>query len=173
MQTYLAGTDIFVKILWFLLKHDLIHMHAWKTGTQAKAGVGRWVSAYTHHRQRTAHGGQAPAWSAWKASKLAGRRRQRFNQQENAGTLGSEETLEAHAYARDSRWRRRPEIPASPLSKSKTAARKGTAEIAEAVTDINSLPGLRAVRLGTQRDIEDIIRYKIHPLYLSQVTQNI
>ena len=37
------------------------YLHAWETGSQAKAGVGRWITFYNHHRPHTAHGGQPPA----------------------------------------------------------------------------------------------------------------
>ncbi|WP_151988017.1 integrase core domain-containing protein, partial [Rhizobium sp. EC-SD404] len=33
----------------------------WETGSQAKAGVGRWITFYNHQRPHAAHGGQPPA----------------------------------------------------------------------------------------------------------------
>ncbi len=36
-------------------------LYAWKTGSQAKAGIGRWIIFYNHHRPHTAHGGLPPA----------------------------------------------------------------------------------------------------------------
>jgi len=36
-------------------------LHAWETGSQAKAGVGRWITFYNHQRPHAAHGGQPPA----------------------------------------------------------------------------------------------------------------
>ncbi len=37
------------------------YLHAWETGSQAKAGIGRWITFYNNHRPHTAHGGQPPA----------------------------------------------------------------------------------------------------------------
>ena len=36
------------------------YLHAWETGSQARAGIGRWITFYNHHRPHTAHGGQSP-----------------------------------------------------------------------------------------------------------------
>ena len=43
------------------LKYECVYLHAWETGSQAKAGIGRWITFYNHHRPHTAHGGQPPA----------------------------------------------------------------------------------------------------------------
>ena len=43
------------------LKYECVYLHAWETGSQAKAGVGSWISFYNHQRPHTAHGGQPPA----------------------------------------------------------------------------------------------------------------
>jgi len=40
---------------------DGVYLHAWETGSQARAGVGRWITFYNHRRPHTAHGGQPPA----------------------------------------------------------------------------------------------------------------
>jgi hypothetical protein len=37
------------------------NLHAWETGPQAKAGVGRGITLYDHQRPHAAHGGHAPA----------------------------------------------------------------------------------------------------------------
>lgn len=47
--------------LWRSLKHECVYLHAWETGSQAKAGIGHWITFYNHHRPHTAHGGQPPA----------------------------------------------------------------------------------------------------------------
>ena len=36
-------------------------LHAWETGSLAKAGVGRWITFYNHQRPHAAHGGQPSA----------------------------------------------------------------------------------------------------------------
>lgn len=43
------------------LKYECVHLRAWETGSQAKAGLGRWISSRNHQRPRAAHGGQPPA----------------------------------------------------------------------------------------------------------------
>ncbi|GHC66485.1 transposase [Gemmobacter tilapiae] len=53
--------NIFIERLWRSLKYECVYLHAWETGSQAKAGVGRWITFYNHQRPHAAHGGQAPA----------------------------------------------------------------------------------------------------------------
>ena len=47
--------------LWRSLKYECVYLHAWETGSQAKAGVGSWIMFYNHQRPHAAHGGQPPA----------------------------------------------------------------------------------------------------------------
>ncbi len=47
--------------LWWSLKHECVYLHAWEAGSQAKAGVGRWITFYNHQRPHAAHGGKPPA----------------------------------------------------------------------------------------------------------------
>ena len=47
--------------LWRSLKYECVYLHAWETGSQARAGVGRWTTFYNHLRPHAAHGGQPPA----------------------------------------------------------------------------------------------------------------
>ena len=53
--------NIFIERLWRSLKYECVYLHAWETGSQAKAGIGRWIIFYNHHRPHTPHGGQPPA----------------------------------------------------------------------------------------------------------------
>ncbi len=53
--------NIFIERLWRSLKYECIYLHAWETGTQAKAGVGRWITFYNHQRPHAAHRRQLPA----------------------------------------------------------------------------------------------------------------
>ncbi|MCA3446362.1 MAG: transposase [Rhodobacter sp.] len=57
----LRQTTGFVESLWRSLKYDCVCLHAWETGSQARAGVGRRISFYNHLRPHAAHGGQPPA----------------------------------------------------------------------------------------------------------------
>ena len=47
--------------LWRTLKNECVYLHAWKTGSQAKAAIDQWITFYNHRRPHTAHGGQPPA----------------------------------------------------------------------------------------------------------------
>lgn len=47
--------------LWRSLKYECVYLHAWETGSQAKAAIGSWITFYNHRRPHTAHGGQPPA----------------------------------------------------------------------------------------------------------------
>ncbi|HWL57106.1 MAG TPA: integrase core domain-containing protein, partial [Paracoccus sp. (in: a-proteobacteria)] len=38
-----------------------VYLHAWETGSQAKAAIGSWITFYNHRRPHTAHGGLPPA----------------------------------------------------------------------------------------------------------------
>lgn len=53
--------NIFIERLWRSLKYECVYLHAWETGSQARAGIGRWITFYNHHRPHTAQGGQPPA----------------------------------------------------------------------------------------------------------------
>ena len=53
--------NIFIERLWRSLKYECVYLHAWETGSQARAGIGRWITFYNHQRPHTAHGGQPPA----------------------------------------------------------------------------------------------------------------
>jgi putative transposase len=53
--------NIFIERLWRSLKYECVYLHAWETGSQARAGVGRLITFYNHLRPHAAHGGQPPA----------------------------------------------------------------------------------------------------------------
>lgn len=52
---------IFIERLWRSLKHGCVSLPARETGSQAKAGVGRWITFYNHLRPHAAHEGEPPA----------------------------------------------------------------------------------------------------------------
>ncbi|MFC0281375.1 integrase core domain-containing protein [Falsigemmobacter intermedius] len=43
------------------LKYECVYLHAWETGSQAKAAIGSWITFYNLRRPHTAHGGKPPA----------------------------------------------------------------------------------------------------------------
>jgi len=68
--------------LWRSLKYECVYLHAWETGSQAKAGIGRWITFYNHQRPHAIrrknsppdcflillkHGGQPPAVVCFKS----------------------------------------------------------------------------------------------------------
>jgi putative transposase len=56
-----GGNALDMSRLWRSLKYECVYLHAWETGSQAKAGVGHWITFYNHQRPHAAHGGQPPA----------------------------------------------------------------------------------------------------------------
>jgi putative transposase len=57
--------NIFVERLWRSLKYECVYLHAWETGSEAKAGIRKWIGFYTHKQPRSALGGQPPAVVYW------------------------------------------------------------------------------------------------------------
>ena len=53
--------NIFIERLWRSPKYECVYLHAWETGSQARAGVGRWITFYNHQQTHAAPGGQQPA----------------------------------------------------------------------------------------------------------------
>ncbi|TAG11891.1 MAG: transposase [Rhodobacterales bacterium] len=53
--------NILIGRLWRSIKYEYVYLHAWETGSQPRAGIGRWITFYSHHRPHSAHGGQPPA----------------------------------------------------------------------------------------------------------------
>jgi putative transposase len=43
------------------LKYESVFLHAWETGSRARAGVARWITFDNHQRPDAALGGQPPA----------------------------------------------------------------------------------------------------------------
>jgi putative transposase len=57
--------NIFVERLWRSLKYECVYLHAWETGSEAKAGVGKWIEFYNRKRPHSALGGKPPAVVYW------------------------------------------------------------------------------------------------------------
>ena len=58
--------NIFIERLWRSLKYECVYLHAWETGSEAKAGVRKWIDFYNHKRPHSALGGQPPAVIYWR-----------------------------------------------------------------------------------------------------------
>ena len=57
--------NIFVERLCRSLKYECVYLHAWETGSEAKAGVGKWIDFYNRKRPHSALGGKPPAVVYW------------------------------------------------------------------------------------------------------------
>jgi putative transposase len=68
--------NIFIERLWRSLKYECVYLQAWETGSQAKTGIGRWITFYNHQRPHATHGGHPPPWSTSTPSKPTSRCRQ-------------------------------------------------------------------------------------------------
>ncbi|WP_439331677.1 IS3 family transposase [Pelagivirga sediminicola] len=60
--------NIFVERLWRSLKYECVYLHAWETGSEAKAGVKKWIEFYNHKRPHSALGGMPPAAVYWQTN---------------------------------------------------------------------------------------------------------
>ena len=57
--------NILVGRLWRSLKYEGVCLHAWESGPEAKAGVGKWTAFYNRKRPHSALGGRPPAVVCW------------------------------------------------------------------------------------------------------------
>ncbi|SEP59207.1 Integrase core domain-containing protein [Thalassovita taeanensis] len=47
------------------MKYERVYMHAWETGSEARAGVKTWMDFYNNKRPHSALGGKPPAVIYW------------------------------------------------------------------------------------------------------------
>jgi len=59
--------NIFVERLWRTLKYECVYLHAWETGSQARAAIRKWMEFYNGTRPHSALGGKPPAVVYWQA----------------------------------------------------------------------------------------------------------
>jgi len=59
--------NIFVERLWRTLKYECVYLYAWETGSQARAGIRKWMEFYNEKRPHSALGGKPPAVVYWQA----------------------------------------------------------------------------------------------------------
>jgi putative transposase len=52
--------NIFIERLWRSLKYECIHLNAFETGSEARAGIGRWMRYYNAERPHSSLGGKTP-----------------------------------------------------------------------------------------------------------------
>ena len=52
--------NVFIERLWRSMKYDCVYRHAYETGSEARAGIGRWIDYYNFDRPHSTHGGRTP-----------------------------------------------------------------------------------------------------------------
>jgi putative transposase len=52
--------NIFIERLWRSLKYECIYLNAFETGSEARAGIGRWMRYYNAERPHSSLGGRTP-----------------------------------------------------------------------------------------------------------------
>jgi putative transposase len=52
--------NVFIERLWRSLKYECIYLNAFETGSEARAGIGRWITYYNGSRPHSALGGRTP-----------------------------------------------------------------------------------------------------------------
>jgi putative transposase len=52
--------NVFVERLWKTVKYEEIYLHAYNSVSDARAGIGNYLSFYNHRRPHTEHGGDTP-----------------------------------------------------------------------------------------------------------------
>ena len=53
--------NVFIERLWRSMKYECVYLHAFETGSEARAGIGHWIDYYNHERPHSALGGRTPA----------------------------------------------------------------------------------------------------------------
>lgn len=53
--------NVFIERLWRSMKYECVYLHAFETGSEARAGLGRWITYYNTDRPHSALGGKTPA----------------------------------------------------------------------------------------------------------------
>ena len=52
--------DVFIERLWRSVKYECVYLHAFETGSEARAGIGRRMSCHDAERPHSALGGRTP-----------------------------------------------------------------------------------------------------------------
>ena len=52
--------NVFIERLWRSLKYEEVYLHAYETGSEARAGIGQWIDFYNRIRPHSSLSGQTP-----------------------------------------------------------------------------------------------------------------
>ncbi|WP_138956794.1 IS3 family transposase [Sphingomonas sp. KC8] len=58
--------NVFIERLWRSLKYECVYLHAFETGSELKAGLGRWITYYNTQRPHSGLAGRTPAEAYWR-----------------------------------------------------------------------------------------------------------
>jgi putative transposase len=53
--------NVFIERLWRSLKYECVYLNAFETASEARDGIGRWITAYNTERPHSTFGGRTPA----------------------------------------------------------------------------------------------------------------
>ena len=48
--------NVFIERLWRSLKYECVYLHAFETGSEARRGIGAWITYYNERRPHSSHG---------------------------------------------------------------------------------------------------------------------
>ncbi|PCH46608.1 MAG: hypothetical protein COC23_03755 [Hyphomicrobiales bacterium] len=57
--------NVFIERLWRSMKYEWVYLHAWETGSQARAGIRKWMEFYNQKRLHSALGCRPPTVVCW------------------------------------------------------------------------------------------------------------
>lgn len=57
--------NVFIERLWRSVKYECVYLHAFKTGSELRAGLSRWFAYYNHHRPHSRLAGKTPGRGIW------------------------------------------------------------------------------------------------------------
>jgi len=52
--------NVFIECLWRSLKYECVYLHAFETGSEPRAGLGRWITYYNTQRPHSGLAGRTP-----------------------------------------------------------------------------------------------------------------
>ena len=58
--------NVFIERLWRSLKYECVYLNAFETGSELKAGLGRWITYYNTQRPHSGLAGRTPAEAYWR-----------------------------------------------------------------------------------------------------------
>ena len=60
--------NVMIERLWRSLKYECVYLHAFETGSEVRAGIGKWISFYNQQRPHSSLDDQTPREAYWQSS---------------------------------------------------------------------------------------------------------